>query len=187
MELVSQEKKQRYAAIDPNTLASELEQLTNDFREMLPYLRSLQRKTAKPQVTYYTGIEGARQAYSQIRKPKEARYAVSIETAQARVPDEVKRWQSIYLKGKARAGGRHLLTNSAADHSYGEVLVQAKQIVRYLEQNQSLAIDLALVDDTVYLTSFEAEILVTVIKSPALYRSLATLYDLAWSASETTG
>lgn len=175
--------KQTYTASDPNTIASELDQTARDFREMLPYLRSIQRKAGKPHVTYYSGIEGARRAFSQIRRPKEARYALSISKAIKRVPEEVGRWQKTYLSGKARPGGRHLLTNTAEDRSYGKTIGEANQIVRYLDKGQELDIDLALVDNVTYLTAFDEEIHVTVIESDALYRSLCALYDLAWQTA----
>lgn len=178
------QRKKIYTAIDPNAIASELDGTAKEFREMLPYLRSLQRKAGKPHVTYYTGIEGARQAFSQIRRPKEARYAVSTSKALKRVPGEVERWKKGYLAGTARPGGRHLLTNTIEDHDYAAALTQGGQLVRFLKKGQELDIDLALVDNTVYLTAFEDQIHVTVIESEALYRSLCALYDLSWQASK---
>ncbi len=172
-------KKRVYTATDPNALATELERTAHDFKEMLPYLRSMQRKAGKPYITYYSGIEGARRAMQQIRRPQEARYATSIREAIKYVPDEVERWKKTYLAGKARPGGRHLLTESAEDRAFGEAIGQAEQVVRYIGK-KILDMDLALVDNTVYLTAFDSEIHVTVIESEALYRSLCALYDLAW-------
>lgn len=177
-------KKKMYTATDPNALATELDRTAQDFREMLPYLRAQQRKAGKPYVTYYSGIEGARKAFGQIRRPKEARYAISIQKAIKHVPDEVARWQKTYLSGKARPGGRHLLTDTEQDRTYGSSLEQADQVVRYVVPGKELTMDLALVDNVVYLTAFDKDIHVTVIESPELYRSLCTMYDLAWSATQ---
>ena len=177
-------KKKMYSAIDPNALATELERTSHDFHDMLPYLRAQQRKAGKPYVTYYSGIDGARRAFSQIRRPKEARYALSIQKAVQKVPDEVARWQKAYLDGKARPGGRHLLTDTQEDRAYGSAIGKAEQIVRYVVPGKELAMDLALVDDVVYLTAFDKDIHVTVIESPELYRSLCLMYDLAWEAAE---
>jgi sugar-specific transcriptional regulator TrmB len=184
-QLVPNKTKQTYSATDPNMLASELENTAKDFNQMLPYLRSMQRKAGKPYVSYYNGIEGARRAFSQIRRPKEARYAVSIDKAMKRVPQEIERWKTTYLKGKARPGGRHLLTNTIEDKTYGDILKESQQIVRYMKKNQELNMDLALVDNRAYLTAFDNEIHVTVIESEALYRSLCALYDLAWEGSRS--
>lgn len=177
-------KKQMYVAIDPNSLATELDRTAHDFRDMLPYLRAMQRKAGKPYVTYYSGIDGARRAFSQIRRPKEARYAISIKQALKHVPGEVERWKKTYLQGKARPGGKHLLTSTDEDRSYGEVILHADQIVRYVQPGKELDMDLALVDGTVYLTAFDEDVHVTVIESPELYRSLCTMYDLAWTAAD---
>ncbi len=177
-------KKQTYTAIDPNALASELDRTAAEFREMLPYLRAVQRRAGKPYITYFTGVEGARRAFAQIRRPKEARYAVSIRQATQFIPGEVARWKKIYLQGKTRPGGRHLLTNTTEDRAYGRALIEGRQIVRYLKENFILDMDLALVDNSVYLTSFDDAVHVTVIESPPLYRSLCHLYDLAWNAAQ---
>ncbi len=176
-------KKKVYTAIDPNALASQLEQTAADFKGMLPYLRSMQRKAGKPHVTYYSGIEGARKALQQIRRPKEVRYATCISQVMKHVPEEVERWKKIYLQGKARPGGRHLLTDTAEDRAFGQIISQADQIVRYLSPEKALDMDLALCDNTVYLTAFDRDIHVTVIESESLYRSLCALYDLAWEAA----
>lgn len=184
VQLVPSQTKRVYTAVDPNAIASELDRTATEFKEMLPYLRSMQRKAGKPHVTYYNGVEGARRALSQIRRPKEARYASSIDKAIKKVPSEVERWRSTYVAGKARPGGRHLLTNTEADKDFGKAISRVDQIVRYLAKDQELAMDLALVDNVTYLTAFDDEIHVTVIESEALYRSLCSLYDLAWNASK---
>lgn len=173
-------KKIVYTGIDPNALATELERTSRDFREMLPYLRSMQKKARKPQVTHYTGLTGSQKAMQQIRRPKEARYATSIKEAIRHIPDEVERWKKTYADGKARPGGRHILTQSAADRAYGTAIIRAGQHVRYLSSRKSLDMDFALVDDKVYLTAFDEEIQVTVIESAPLYRSLCTFFDLVW-------
>jgi sugar-specific transcriptional regulator TrmB len=180
----SEQKKRIYSAIDPNTLASQLDQTAASFKEMLPYLRAMQRRAGKPYVTYYNGVEGARQAFAQILRPKDARYAISIKKASQHIPDEVERWKRQYAHGKARPGGRHLLTNSPEDHAYGQVLTDAGQVVRYIRSEEMLNMDLALVDDMAFITTFEETVHVTVIHSPALYRSFGVIYDLAWAASE---
>lgn len=176
--------KKVYMATDPNAIASELDTTARDFREMLPYLRSMQRRAGKPHVTYYSGIEGARRAFLQIRRPKEARYAISIHKAAKHIPEEVERWKKAYLDGKARPGGRHLLTDTVEDHQYGQTISQAKQVVRYTRKKQEIEMDMALIDGTVFLTDFEREIQVTVIESKAIYNSLCALFDMAFEASK---
>ena len=134
-------------------------------------------------MTYYNGQEGARKAYAHIHRPKQVRYATSIYKVSRQVPDEVERWKKLYLKGKARPGGHHLLTNTEEDHAYGQVISQADQVVRYLNEGQLLDMDLALFDNTVVLTAFDTDIHVTVIESESLCKSLITLYDLAWQSA----
>lgn len=177
-------KIQTYAAADPNILATELDTASRDFKEMIPYLRGLQRKAGKPHVTYYNGAQGARRAWAQIKRPKNVRYAVSIRDVATRVPDEVERWKKLYVSGKARPGGRHLLTDTIEDRTYGKTIEQANQVVKYLSKDQNLDMDLALFDDKVVLTGFDDDIHVTVIESESLSRSLCALYDLAWKAAK---
>lgn len=176
--------KKMYTATDPNALLTELERTVGDFKDMLPYLRSKQRKAGKPYVTYFSGKTGARRAFQQIRRPQEARYAVSVQDAMRFIPDEVERWKSTYAKDKARVGGKHLLLNSPEDKEYGTVLAAHGQQVRYLPQGKLLDMDLALIDGAVFLTAFEDDIHVTVIESPPLYHSLCTFFDIAWDAAQ---
>ena len=174
--------KKTYTAVDPNALFSQLEQAAQDFREMLPYLRALQRKGGKPYVTYYSGLDGVRTAFAQIRRPKEARYVLSVQQALKFIPEEVARWESIYGAGKARPQGNHLLADTPEDRKYAKILEKAGQLVRFLPADRGFGMDLALVDNTVYLTNFEETIHVTVIESEMVYRSLCLLYDLVWEA-----
>lgn len=176
----SSAKKRTYAATDPNALASQLEQTAHEFKDMLPYLRAMQRQAGKPHVAYYSGLEGLQKAFSQIRRPKEARYALSVHQATPFIAQEIQRWSKLYLEGKSRPGGRHLLTDTEEDRIYGRALTQGGQVVRYLAKGQDLGMDLALVDGTVFLTTFDHDIHVTVIESETLSHSLALIYDLAW-------
>lgn len=182
-ELPEAGKIMTYAAADPAAIFTEMEQNVRNFREMLPYLRAMQRSAGKPYVTYYSGHDGAASAFSQIRKPKEARYALSGHEAMKVIPDEVERWKKMYQSGKAAKGGRHLLTDTPEDYAYGDVLKQAGQVVRYLLPGQGFGIDLALADNKVFLTSFDEVIHVTVIESEVVYSSLCILFDLAWENS----
>jgi sugar-specific transcriptional regulator TrmB len=182
-EVQSSSKRLIYAAADPNTIASQLERTTHDFKDMLPFLRAMQRRSGKPYVTYYSGVEGAHQAFAQIHRPKEARYAVSIQKAATYIPEEIERWKKTYIQGRVIAGGKHLLTNSPEDKVYGEIISKAQQTVRYLDKGQEMEMDLALVDGMSFITTFDDTIHVTVIHSQALYNSLGLLFDLAWSAS----
>jgi sugar-specific transcriptional regulator TrmB len=173
-------KNRRYSAVDPNALATQLDQTARDFKEMLPYLRSTQRKAGKPYITYYSGKNAVSQAFGQIRKPKEARYITSIHNNLHYIPAEVDRWKSLYEQGKASKGGKHLLTDTTEDRTFGAILTQADEKVRYLPPNQTLHIDMALIDSTVYLTAFDADIHITVIESEAMYISMCIIFDLAW-------
>ena len=88
------------------------------------------------------------------------------------------------MKNKARPGGRHLLTDTSEDRSYGFSISKAGQIVRYLHQEQKLDMDLALFDGKIMLTAFDEDIHVTIIESRSLYSSLQALYNLAWKGAK---
>lgn len=182
-QLLPNTKKKIFTATDPNTFATRLEQTAREFNQMLPYLRALQRRAGKPFVTYFEGVEGIRSAFQQIRKPKTARYALSIQEAKKFIPKEVERWQKTYLDKKGSLNGRHLLTDTPEDRAYGQTISQVGQQVRYLAPDSSFNIDFALVDNQVFLTTLNQDLHVTVIESPDLYASLCTLFDLAWQAS----
>lgn len=176
----------RYVATDPAVLGAQMEKTTHDFKEMLPYLKQQQRKAGKPYLSYFTGPQGIAQAFQQIRKPHEARYALSIAKARKFIPEEVDRWQKLYVTKKARPGGKHLLADTEADHQYGQAIAAAGQEVRYLKEGLAMDMDLVLADGTVFLTALDDPVQTTVIESGALYNSLALLFDLAWENAGTS-
>ncbi len=173
-------KTQAYSATDPTTLASELEQAAHDFKEMLPYLRAQHQKAGKPFVTYYSGLKGLEAAFRTIRKPKEARYAISVKKALRHIPNEISRWKKLYLEDKAGKGGYHLLSSTKEDRSYGDLIARHHQHVRYLPKGAEWDMDFSLVDNRVFMTAFHDDMHVTVLESPTLYKSLRTMFDLAW-------
>ncbi len=175
-------KKKTFVAVDPNKIMSDLKQSAKSFEEMLPYFRAIQRKTGKPHVEYYSGVKEVTLAHKQIYKPKEVRYVTSIVRAKQEIPSEVTRWHTSYSSGKARPGGKHLLTYSEDDREYAEALIRGRQEVRFLPQIAQLDVDVALVDNAMYLTSFEDSVNVTVIHSEAVYKAFCSLYDLAWAS-----
>lgn len=174
----------QYVAVDPHAILAELSSSAQDFKEMLPYLQHLQNKAAKPSVMYYNGQEGARRAFNQIKRPKEVRYAVSIKKIQQFLPDELQRWKTAYSKSKARAGGKHLLANTVEDKIYSEVIKKAGQLVKFIN-NENLPMDMVLFDNKVMFTAFDSTMQVTVIESESLYKSLCTLFDLAWQSAKS--
>ena len=174
------DKVKTYAAADPNKIMAELKEGVKTFEEMLPYLHAVERRNGKPYVQYYSGLDGVKKAFSQIHKPKNARYVTSFERNQEAIPEEVERWKKLYKSGKAATDARHILTNTEHDRTFSELLTNGNQLVRFLSPEMSLNVDIALVDDKVFLTSFEEGIHVTVIRSAATYKALCALYDLAW-------
>lgn len=180
---VSGARKNLFAAVDPNAIASELEKTTREFVEMLPIMRGLQNTSAKPFITFYTGPLGAKHAFEQIRKPKVARFALSIATAELYIPEEVARWRRLYELKKVRGGSKHLLTESPQDRDYATLLRAAGQEVRFLPKNTAFDIDFVLADNRVYLTSFQDSVQVSVVDQIGFYQTLCTIFDLAWSVS----
>jgi len=176
-------KIKRFVATDPASLANRLETVAKDFKEMLPYLQNIHRQTGKPIVTYYTGAEGARMVFEQIKRPREVYYSTSILKASQFIPQEVERWRKVYRQGKAKPGGYHLLSDTAIDHEYGHEITKAGQKVSYLKNEPELSMDFVLFDGKVILVSFDQEISLTMIESRNLYDSLKIIYKLAWKAA----
>jgi sugar-specific transcriptional regulator TrmB len=172
--------KKIYAATDPNKVISDVKQGIQDLEEMLPYLRAIQRRAGRPHVQYYEGLKGVQQAFTQIYRPKDARYVFSLDDVQAKIPTELERWRKRYFAGKARSGGKHLIQKRHLDGDYVASLKKNDQLVRYLPADINFNIDIALIDGSVYLTSFEDNVYVTVIDSQSIYQGLCVLYDLVW-------
>jgi len=177
-------KIKHYQATDPYALLVELENSAHDFREMLPYLRSKQKQAGKPNIAYYTGEKGARVAFAQIRKPRDAYYATSVEQVKQYLPQEFQRWCELYNHKNVRPGAKHLLLDSDDSRKFAKILGYSGQEVKYLENNMFWDMDLVLFDGKVIMTSFEGEINVTMIESPGLFSSLKQLYLLAWQSAK---
>jgi sugar-specific transcriptional regulator TrmB len=173
-----------YAATDPNKVVSDVKQGIQDLEEMLPYLRAIQKRSGRPHVQYYEGVAGVQQAFAQIYRPKDARYVFSLDDVQAKIPTELERWRKRYFAGKARSGGKHLIRKQNVHKDYVASLKKNGQVVRCLPPEINFNIDIALMDGSVYLTSFEDNVYVTVINSQSIYQGLCALYDLIWSISQ---
>lgn len=182
--MLTNSKINRYVATDPKSLSNELDSAARNFKEMLPFLQSIHHKAGKPIVSYYTGAEGAKIVFEQIKRPKEAYYATSVRKISKYIPQEVERWKTAYRKNLARRGGHHLLTDTAEDREYGKVLLKAGQEVHFLKSGVKLEMDLILYDGKVVIAAFDHEISVTLIESAALYHSLKTIYMMAWSSAK---
>lgn len=176
-------KRKTYSAVDPNALMSSLERTAHDFREMLPYLRGVQRKAGKP---YLTSVESRMDQplpLMQIRHPKQARYMANIQELKRVLPQEVERWERLYATEKSGRNGRHLLADTPEDRHFGAVLTAHNQEVRYLGKNDFINLDFALTDGTIQLITLDQEAHITRIESPALYGALCLLFDRTWQTA----
>lgn len=176
----------RYAAADPALLAHRVQATARELTDMLPYFRILQRKQQKTSVHIYNGLEGLRTAFLQIHKPKEACYCTSIALLKKVIPEEVARWEQLYLKNKAQPNSRHLLTDTPEDRAFAALLTDHGQQVRFLPKERVFEADITLYDNWVSIASFDEEIHVINSFSKSLHLSFTTLFEELWKGAITT-
>ncbi len=174
--------KKLFTATDPSMLLSDMKSQIQNLEEMLPYLKAIQKRAGKPYIQYFEGEEGAVQAFSQIHKPQNARYALSIPSTKAAIPKELERWQKLYFFGKTKTGGKHFVRGNKSD-DYITALNNGQQEVRFVPDRFPIEMDMALVDNSVYLAGFDETVHITVIHSKAIYELFCTVYDVMWSSS----
>lgn len=175
--------KKKYSATDPNKLVSNAKEQLKNLEDMLPYLKSIQRRAGRPYIQYFEGKDAATKAFSQIHNPKGARYALSLPATKANIPKEFERWKKIYLSKKSNNKGKHFIKGNKND-GYITALNKGGQEIRFVPKDFPFSMDIALVEDTVYLTGFDEVVHITVINSKAIYDVFCSVYEVLWSSSK---
>ncbi len=177
----------RFASVDPSKLLQIARDRTETLRFMLPLLRAAyNRGTKKPQIEFFEGKAAILSVFETFGQAREACYVSTFRSLRAEFGDTVDRWLESARVGKTKTVTRQLAADEPEGREFAaQVRASGPWSVRFLPKGSKLAMDLAIVDETVAIVSFDP-LYAVVIHSEALADSLRVLFDLAWAMSGAT-
>jgi len=174
-------KINRYIAVDPTKILSDLRNKVTDLKNLLPSLLAIYNKPAwKPKINYFEGKEGVASVYRYIENVKEACFITSTGRIAEHLPEEVEAWITDKLAKSVPLVGKHLLSNTEIDRDFAKRLKGTKQQIKFLPKGLTVDMDISIYENKVALTSLEEPLFIVVIESKALYNSMKTIFDLLW-------
>lgn len=177
-------KVKKFAATDPMKIFQNVKASLEDFRFMLPVIRSLQSKAGnKPRVEFYDTPKAVLGIYRLIDQMPSARFMSSVDRVNDFFPQAVNQWLMGYKNGTIKLKGKHLLSDTEKDRWWGREVSIYGQEVRILPEGAHTEMDFSITDNMLAITSFDP-LFVVVIRSESIARSAAQLFDLAWRAGE---
>lgn len=178
---VPETKINRYIAVDPTKLLSDLKNKVTDFKTLLPSLLAVYNKPIwKPKINYFEGKEGIRSVYRYIEQCKEAFFITSTARIAEHLPEEVEAWVTGKLDQRVPLIGKHLLSNTPIDRNFAKRLKGTKQQIKFLPKGLTIDMDISIYENKVALTSLGDHLFIVVIESKELYNSMKTIFDLLW-------
>lgn len=174
-------KINRYVAVEPTKILSDLKNKTTSFKELLPSLLAIYNKpTWKPKINYFEGKEGVINVFRQIEQCPKALFISSTRRIKEHMPDELERWVSTMSKRLVPLEGKNLLEDTPVDRKFARDLKGSKQQIKFLPKGLTLDVDISIYENKIALTSLTDHLFIVVIESKALYNSMKTIFDLLW-------
>ena len=178
-------KINRYLAVDPTKIFTDLKNTLSNFKDALPvFLAIFNQSIWKPKINYFEGKEGVISVYRQTEQAKEAYYISSITGVAQYMPEEIGRWINYFQKISPHIKCRQILADTSADRDFADKAKSKNVQFKFLPKGQSLDMDISLFDNKVALTSLKNHLFIVVIESKALYNSMKTIFDLLWLQTE---
>ncbi|MFH1099202.1 MAG: helix-turn-helix domain-containing protein [Candidatus Uhrbacteria bacterium] len=178
-------KVRQFIAAGPEKMLAVARSNALALQQFLPVLRAMQATGGgRPRIEIFEGREGVVSVYRQFELGKEARYLAATAQHERHFHDEVERWIRGYEAGTITTVGKNLINDDAAGRRFANRVNRTQnQAVRFLAKGIVVDLDLAIVDNRIGITSFDP-LYIVVIHHPAIARSLAVLFDLAWERAE---
>ncbi|MBM3256624.1 MAG: hypothetical protein FJZ04_04125 [Candidatus Moranbacteria bacterium] len=181
-------KIKNFSASDPARVLQNASAAAESLRMVLPMIQALQDKgREKPRIEFFEGEEAVVSVYRMYSTAKNVRYLSSMKRLFEIIPDEVVRWSERLRSGRVKSTEKNLLNDSKEDRDWAKMVEKAglrsagkaSQQARILPKGIKMEMDFTIADDVLGITSFDPFYIV-VIHSPAIARSAAQLFDLAW-------
>jgi HTH-type transcriptional regulator, sugar sensing transcriptional regulator len=182
--VVPRAKKALFTAESPERLLSDLHKKQEMVKKFMPNMLALYNaKVDKPQVLLFEGKEAVRNVYEKLLKAKEISWFSTISEVISIYPDFPKKLNEQAMLGNLKV--RELLTRTKTDFEYVKTMKHNENFMqRFAIGEGSFLTDNCLYDGNVIFFSFTPYIYAIEIKSQGIYRSLKSLYEFAWQASE---
>lgn len=174
------EKVKKFSAADPLKIFQNAKAALEDFKFMLPMIRSLQSKKGNaPRVEFYDAPRAVLGALRLFDETQTAQFLSSIDRFNNFFPQELKKWLRGYKNGSVSVKGKYFLSDTEKDKEWGRKAVQYGQKVRILPPGINMEMDFSITSNMLAITSFDP-LFVVVIHSEGIARSATQLFDLAW-------
>ena len=180
---VPEQGKKLFVAADPGNILGEMERTKDLYKRFLPNLAAIYADSSnkeKPQVQFFEGREAVYELYERILESKDVAFFSTIKDIVSVFPDYPKKLNAKASTGKMRV--RELLTSSESDFAYARTMNQSKFFEDRFAPGEFFT-DNCLFDGQVAFFSYEPFIFAVLVRSEGIYKSLKTLFELAWSAA----
>ncbi len=183
--LVPRVKKVLYSAESPEKLMTDLNRKQELIKRYLPNLLALYNEPKnKPQILLFEGKEAVRDLYDKILQSKEINIFCTINDVLSIYPELPKLLDQNAQHGKTKV--RELLTNNPTNIEFAKTVKHHENYQhRFAKSGQEFLTDNILFDNNIAFISYEPHIFAVLIQSKTIYQSLRTLFELAWTQSET--
>ncbi|HEU0051228.1 MAG TPA: helix-turn-helix domain-containing protein [Patescibacteria group bacterium] len=173
-------KVKRFGAVDPSKIFQHTRAAVEDLKFMLPLLHALQNKgRSKPRMEYFEGREAILATYHVYEQSQDTRYVTSFSRMNELFPRELEAWFARVESGSVPTRAKHLITDTRIDREWAKNMAKHDQDIRFLPKGARMAMDFAITQDLIGITSFDP-LFVVVIHNKGIAESASQLFDLAW-------
>ncbi len=182
--LVPRAKKVLYMPEPPDKILADLNRKQELMKRFMPNLLAVYNEPKnKPQILLFEGKEGVRELYEKMLMAKEVNIFCTIKDVMSVYPDLPIRLMEKTVEKKIKL--RELLTQSPEDLAFAKTMTHSEYYEhRFTPPGQEFLTDNILFDDNVVFFSYAPHIFAVMIQSKTIYRSLRTLFELAWKQAE---
>lgn len=177
-----------YQATDPTVILSQLKNVTKNFSEMLPMIRTLANKgRSKPKISYYNTREAILRAWEIMGREDDIFYIYSCERSEQQYPGITDTWAKGYDKKIHPLGNRHLVPNNKIEAEITKKFLAAGERVRLLDDLNGINMDFTLFSNKISIVSLEEQPFIVIIESEELVKSIRPIFEIAWAKGKEIG
>lgn len=170
-----------FSAVDPEALLKRVENDVRQFELVLPELKGLFHKHARPRVRYFEGIEGIKRVYLDT-------LTATTEILNYANSKEIRKLWPTYDEEYVteRSKKRIFLKGIAPDDEFGQAVKQKDEV--YFRETRLLSSDefhfrneINIYDNKVAITSFHKELIGILIESEEIADTQRDIFKMAWA------
>jgi len=175
-----------YIAEDPSFLMNLIDNQKKQLTNIMPVLKAMHHASPqKPQIKYFEGKEGVREAYGTFLNAKKyILFYGSIKHLMKHFPESIPSTDQIK---QMKIDVTEIVSSDEEDITYAKKIIAAKNSrhkVRKLKKGTSLILDSIIFDDNILIVSLKGIFFGVLIQSKDIAQSYKILYELAWQSAE---